>query len=354
MRFLRGVGRVFAVLGILLAFVLLVIIAAIFLLERGPSESAKVLFVQSAREASWFAEGGPMSFVPELFLSKEEVKEITERGKMKEMEAGESSDISQIDISTDVTKDIEIIDITGGSYKGKLMIISDPSRIFLGTLDYFSYDQGEKIDEMIDRYTGKGYSLIGGVNGGDFIDGGVGASFTAMPLGAVMSEGEISILDEMDSYHICGFTEENILVVGEFSQDELRNGFTDSQGNLHVFRDFVYTKHETGPFLVVDGNSMVNTVPDTATYGGGKNPRTAIGQRKDGAILLLTIDGRQANSLGASFVELANIMLEYGAYNACAMDGGTSTQMFYEGELISNPYSAYGVRKCPTGWLVKE
>ena len=345
MRFLKGIGRVFAVLGILVAFLLLVVIAAIFLLEKGPSESAKVLFVQSAREASWFKEDGPMSFVPELFLTKEEVKEIVERGKMKEIDEGETSDTDQIVINDDVTQDIEIIDISGGSYKGKLMIISDPSRVFLGTVGSFDYGEGEKIDEMIARYEGYGYSLVGGINGGDFIDGGVGHVYTAMPLGAVMSEGELSVIDNLDYYHICGFTEENKFVMGKLSLDEIEE--------MH-FRDFVYTVHETGPFLVMNGEALVNEVPDTATYGGGKNPRTAIGQRKDGAVLMLAIDGRQANSLGASFVELANIMLEYGAYNACAMDGGTSTQMFYEGELISNPYSAYGVRKCPTGWLIRE
>ena len=116
----------------------------------------------------------------------------------------------------------------------------------------------------------------------------------------------------------------------------------------------VFTVHETGPFLVMNGEALVNEVPDSATYGGGKNPRTAIGQRKDGSVMLLAIDGRQADSLGATFVDLANVMLEYGAVNACAMDGGTSMQMIYKGEMISHPYSAYGARKCPTSWLVKE
>ena len=104
----------------------------------------------------------------------------------------------------------------------------------------------------------------------------------------------------------------------------------------------------------MDGDALINEVPDSATYGGGKNPRTAIGQRADGSVLLLVVDGRQANSLGATFKDLAYIMLEYGAVNACAMDGGTSTQMVYYGQVLNNPYSPTGPRKCPTAWLVNE
>lgn len=225
------------------------------------------------------------------------------------------------------------------------MIISDPSKVFLGTVESFGYFDGEKVDEMISRYEGNGYSLIGGVNGGDFIDGGANNSYTAYPLGAVMSEGNLIVQEDMSVYHVCGFTEDNKFVMGNLTLDEIKE---------HKFRDFVYTVHETGPFLVMNGEALVSEVPDTATYGGGKNPRTAIGQRKDGTVLLLAVDGRQAASVGATFIDLANVMLEYGAYNACAMDGGTSTQMFYKGELVSNPYSAYGVRRCPTAWLVKE
>ena len=84
----------------------------------------------------------------------------------------------------------------------------------------------------------------------------------------------------------------------------------------------------------------------------GKNPRTAIGQRADGSVLLLTVDGRQANSIGATFKELVYIMQDYGAVNAAAMDGGTSTQMVYNGEVVNSPYSPTGPRTCPTAYLV--
>ena len=71
---------------------------------------------------------------------------------------------------------------------------------------------------------------------------------------------------------------------------------------------------------------------------------------EDGSILLLAIDGRMANSIGASFSDLQDIMLQYGAVNTSTMDGGTSTQMYYDGEVINTPYSPLGPRSCPTAF----
>ena len=81
-------------------------------------------------------------------------------------------------------------------------------------------------------------------------------------------------------------------------------------------RDCVNVSSDIGPFLIINGEAQ-----DVDGVGGGLNPRTAIGQRADGAILLLVVDGRQVTSLGASFSDLQDIMLQYGAVNASAMDG---------------------------------
>ncbi|MEG1027186.1 MAG: phosphodiester glycosidase family protein, partial [Oscillospiraceae bacterium] len=86
---------------------------------------------------------------------------------------------------------------------------------------------------------------------------------------------------------------------------------------------------------------------------GGLNPRTAIGQRADGAVLLLVIDGRQPHSLGANLKDLADIMIEHGAINAGNLDGGSSTMMYYEGKLANTCASLYGPRKIPNGFLVR-
>jgi len=328
--------KVLIVLGITIAFLLIAVIGVIIILLKGPSESAKVLFVNSCNETS------AMKWVPGLFLSDEEVQEIINSSHMAEVDSGVVADSSLISVTDSPSQDIEIIDVIGGSYKGKLMIVHDPARVFCGTIESFGEFQGTVVQDIAARYEG----VIGGVNGGDFLDMG-SYSYTALPLGCVISQGQVVFQDSGwdTEYHIAGFTNDNKFFLGNVTLNDAIN--------TYGVRDAVYTAHNTGPFLVMNGEALINEVPDSATYGGGKNPRTAIGQRADGAVLLLVIDGRQADSLGATFKDLAYVMLEYGAVNACAMDGGTSSQMVYNGEVLNHPYSPTGPRKCPTAWLVR-
>ena len=338
---LLGILKAFEVVLITFVFILLACISVIFLLERGPSETAKNVFVKSVTETA------AMGFVAEFFLTEEEVDEIVESAQMQEVEEGTTNNTDLIDTS-EVSDEIEIIEISGSTYKGYLMIIHDPSRVFLGTVPEFGETSGLTVLDMIEYYEETyGVTIAGGVNAGDFVDMG-SYSYTAQPLGLIRSSigsyaGTTYTYTTMSTYHICGFTQDNVLVMGNLTKDEIEE---------MDLRDCVYTVHTTGPFLIMDGESLIDEVPDSATYGGGKNPRTAIGQREDGSILLLVIDGRQANSLGATFKDLCYIMQEYGAVNACAMDGGTSSQMIYDYEIINNPYSPSGPRKCPTAWLV--
>ena len=102
------------------------------------------------------------------------------------------------------------------------------------------------------------------------------------------------------------------------------------------------------PVLVYDGHACAIT-----GNGGGLNPRTIIGQRADGAVLLLVIDGRQTSSIGASYEDCINIMLEHNAIVAANLDGGSSSVMYYNGEIINNVVSMNGERLVPTAWVVK-
>ena len=103
-----------------------------------------------------------------------------------------------------------------------------------------------------------------------------------------------------------------------------------------------------GPLLIVNGQSV-----NVTGTGGGLNPRTAIGQTADGRVLLLVIDGRQTTSLGATFKDIIEIMFEYGAVNAANLDGGSSTLMMFDGEILNSSASLYGPRQLPTAFLVR-
>ena len=106
-----------------------------------------------------------------------------------------------------------------------------------------------------------------------------------------------------------------------------------------------------GPALVKDGQVTVSS-SDEVGRAMTSNPRTAIGQCADGSVLLLVLDGRSINTLGATMQDVADIMLEYGAVNAGNLDGGSSSVMVYDGEIINNCASVTGPRNIPTAFIV--
>ena len=337
--------RILSVIFVTLLLLVIGLYGVMWILVKGPSSAAKQQFVCAVQESS------AMGWLANLYLSQAEIDEILEKNRMQEVAQGTVSDTDLIHIAEqeENTEDpnaevngtpqeepeIQIEDVMGTTYRGKMMIVKDPSRIFVGTVEEFKEGTGQVVADIAKRY-----GAVGGINGGEFVDMGSYA-YSAMPVGCVISQRNVLAGSMDEVYNITGFNKDNILVVGKM---------TLRQAIEMGIRDCVHTLHETGPFLIINGEPL--SVPDTSVYGGGKNPRTAIGQRADGSVLLLTVDGRQANSIGATFKELVYIMQDYEAVNAAAMDGGTSTQMVYNGEVVNSPYSPTGPRTCPTAYLV--
>ena len=138
---------------------------------------------------------------------------------------------------------------------------------------------------------------------------------------------------------VVGFDADQILHVGTMTADEaLAQGLTDAVS----FR----THDGLASSLIINGEVQ------SKNLGGGVNPRTAIGQCADGSVLLLVLDGRSINTLGATMQDVADIMLEYGAVNAGNLDGGSSSVMVYDGEIINNCASVTGPRNIPTAFIV--
>ena len=117
-----------------------------------------------------------------------------------------------------------------------------------------------------------------------------------------------------------------------------------------------------GPALIINGT--INQKAYSAN--SGFNPRTAIGQRADGAVIFVCIDGRQVGSPGGTYADIINIMVEFGAVNACNMDGGSSSVMMYRDErglfgdagavTMINNYSLLQSqpRRMPNFWMVRK
>lgn len=329
-----GIGKILARVSVSILTAILIIVLAllglVLIIEHGPSKAARNLFVNSVLETS------AGKFLATTFVSADVIEEIKSQNSIELTdEVTDSSLINvaaeNVDITTTDTTDddgIELIEINGGSYNGYLMKIKDPSRVMVGTCGSFG-GYGLHVDAIVNRY-----GAIAGVNGGGFEDeNGMGNGGT--PIGLVISNGELLAGELNKTYDIAGFDSNNILVVGSMTgQQALDRGIRDC---------CCY-----GPTLIVNG--VATTVYGT---GSGINPRTAIGQCADGTVLLLVIDGRQINSIGATFADVIDVMLEYGAVNAYNLDGGSSTALYYNGEYVNSTAPLTGSRLIPTAIIVK-
>ena len=111
------------------------------------------------------------------------------------------------------------------------------------------------------------------------------------------------------------------------------------------------------PRIVRDGQNVASHAPlSEGTISRNaeiRNPRSAIGFSRDSsALYLVTVDGRQASSVGMTLIELADLMREIGAWQALNFDGGGSTTMIVRGRIVNSPSDATGEREIASGLLV--
>ncbi len=322
-----GAGRITGrILLCVFTFILLLVAAAygiLFVVMKGPSRSVTEKFTLSARETS------AVKWLPRLYISQSEIDAIVTEAESR-VDPDAATDTSLITVTGpsegDMNNGIVIEELSDGNFKGYMMIVSDPARVFVGSPDSYDGGEGVTLMDLVEK-TG----AVAGINAGGFYDPGGGGN-GGTPLGMVINDGEL-LYDSGASVSTMGIDYDGILHVGTMSAQEAM------ALDMRCAVSF-------GPALVVNGEIC-------AGLSSGVNPRTAIGQRSDGSILLLVIDGRQIDSLGADYQDVAEVMLEYGAVNAGNLDGGSSTMMIYNGEIINTCASVLGPRRLPTAFLVK-
>jgi hypothetical protein len=107
--------------------------------------------------------------------------------------------------------------------------------------------------------------------------------------------------------------------------------------------------------LIRDGRDVEDWSIETftTTFAELRHPRTMIGTAADRAIWLVTVDGRQPErSVGMTLVELRTLARRLGLVNALNLDGGGSTTMWVQGQVVNNPSEATGQRKVSDALLV--
>ncbi len=320
------------------------------LIFNGPSPSARDVLTMSMLESSG------MKWFPALFLGEETVQQI--QASVDVTLPNDISGSQQITIQTGntvVTEEwkehpdgIRIEYIKGDTYNAHIMLIRDPSSVYLATSSksFSTSIPGTRINHQIVTE-----GALAAINAGAFYDDGTSNPIVgSVPAGLVIADSKVMWNSgAAPEQGFVGFDENNVLIVA-------KSMTADKAMELKI-RDGC----EFGPVLLMDGD--INE--EAYNSNSGFNPRTAIGQRADGTVIFLCIDGRQAGSLGGSYADVIDIMVEYGAVNACNLDGGSSSVMLYKdtcGKMgeenkvhMINNYSLLQEepRKMPTFFMVR-
>ena len=325
----KVIRRCFLVLFTMLLLAVGSVFALCHTIANGPSPTVRNLLVLSAMQAS------ATKWVPGLFLEDEVVDQIVADSKviqkdvisLEDYAASQKKDTLQdqpgdtpVDEWADAQDGMQFHIISGSTYKAYVLIVKDPARVYVGTSsDYKSGQIGARIFDITARD-----NAIAAINGGEFFDvGGQGTGDN--PIGLTYSRGAC-VWDDGYRRTFIGFDKDNNLVVSE--------KMTRTQAEQLGIRDAV--SFQNGNVLIDhDGENIELYYADSNT---GTAQRTAIGQRADGAVILLVTDGRTASSLGATHNDVIDIMVSYGAITAGMLDGGSSSMMYYE-----DYYTKYGI-----------
>lgn len=330
-RVMKTLDRIF---GFMLATVLIIGVAGlslVYIFERGPSKSLTGLFVHTMTETRRF------DFMANLFLTEDEVAALnsTVGGKgtisdfdsslIKISSADGDGQADYVQTEDEDGDGIIFETIKQNGYVGYLITVLDPKRIIVGAPDSFG-GSGLTLEQMVEKY-----DALGGINAGGFNDeGGTGSG--GLPEGLTILNGEV-VSRSNDISMFVGFNADGLMYVGYYDDWSASN-------------NGILNGASFGPILIMNGEPL-------SIIDSGVNPRTCIGQRADGAVLMLVIDGRQVHSMGAPYSDLQRIMLEHGAVNAINLDGGSSTSMYFDGQYVNKCSGSSGPRTLSTAFLFK-
>ncbi len=308
---------------------------AVLFLMYGPYKGFREWYITTAMTTMTH------QYLATWFYSSETIAEVLDNNKMVEVQDitdtslinGKAASSNQVVTYKDeydrqvlerdpAHPEYKIVEISGKSFTGYAAFVYDPSKIHTMVTENLN-KSGQYVTKMAEKN-----KAVLAVNGGFFIDlkedrtGGT-------PQGITIANGKV-VTNKVYTGEggLVGFDENNNLIVGKL---------TAAQAEKMKIRDAV----TTGPFLIVNGQAS----KVVGNGGWGTAPRTAIGQREDGVIIFLVIDGRRVGKAGATMNQLIELMQKYGAVNAAALDGGTSSVLVENYKILNDPINSDGVHK---------
>lgn len=333
--------RLKRVLLVVTSVLVLLLASGLFLLY-GPNRGFRDLLIVTAYNTK------DHHFLADWFYNKETIKSVLGDNGFEEVDEDTNEDDLNIgDIEENFDNEFErqlfenrkedelyrVIPVSGSGWKGYITAIYDPSKVKLGVTRYLG-KRGESTLQLAQRY--KAHVVI---NAGGFYDPDWNSA-GGVPHGVVIQDGKVvwEFAEAGVGGGFIGFDKQNRFILGRMTkQQALDRGMRDAV--------------QYGPFLIVNGKAT-----KFSGSAWGIAPRTAVGQRQDGVVLFLAIDGRRAHSLGANMNHLTETLINYGAYNAANMDGGSSTSLIIEQKVYNNPVAGgpQGLRSLPMAWIVVD
>lgn len=158
---LRIFARIFAGVLIFILSIVLLLFGALTMIHKGPYPRTRALFVSTVMETS------AAKFLAQMYMTDEEIEQMLKKNSVDDFE-GVTTNPDDIEIPDEIPDDveeIEIVDITGSTYRGKMMIVRDPSRIAVATIPEFGEGKGVRTHEIIISH-----DAVAGINAGGFLD----------------------------------------------------------------------------------------------------------------------------------------------------------------------------------------
>ena len=275
-------------------------------------------------------------YISRIFFSDERIQKVMGANTVVELDTTTDTNAVQQNLGNKDYRDniTKVTEISKDGYKAWKLEISDPSKVILGISKYFGV-KGQKMPYLLENYP----DAIAGVNAGGFGDA-KGWGNGGVVMGLCIAEGEVLNDPKTYTYNVIGFNEDDVLVLGNYKREEIED---------LKLRDAV----EFTPFLIINGEAA----EIKGNGGWGTAPRTAIGQRKDGTVVFVVVDGRQPGySMGVTMKQLQQIMVDEGCYNAANLDGGSSTVLSYNNVIINQPSGSDsdGMRFIPNAFVILE
>ena len=252
-----------------------------------------------------------------------------EISKLLTKESHQGGPVPGINVNKNHSDEVTLTQINSSRFKGFLLEVKDPTRVKLGVTASLGV-KGETTSEIA-----RDNGAVAAVNAGGFDDpAGTGNGKT--PYGVIIHNGIfLAGANTQEKVELVGLDDRGVLITGYYTRKEIRD--------MNI-RDGI----SFGPSLILNGEKQITK----GDGGWGIAPRTAIGQKADGTIMMLVIDGRQTDSLGATLLDVQNILYDNGAWTAANLDGGSSTTMYYDGKVVNHPCDLLGERLVPTAMIV--